>query len=131
MSEKIYLHPITERVWHWIHAILVILLILSGTQIHWPDSANLFGSFSNAISLHNWAGILLACDFFLWLLYNLISRRVSHYILRKEDIHPGMIVQAKFYAYDIFKNRPHPIFHLRTTNSIHCKKQPISASCFS
>lgn len=108
MSEKIYLHPITERAWHWIHAILVILLILSGAQIHWPDSTNLFGSFSNAISLHNWAGILLVCDFFLWLLYNLISRRVSHYLLRKEDIHPGMIVQAKFYAYDIFKNRPHP-----------------------
>ncbi|MCK4534991.1 MAG: cytochrome b/b6 domain-containing protein, partial [Syntrophobacterales bacterium] len=92
MSEKIYLHPITERVWHWIHALLVILLILSGAQIHWPDSVNLFGSFSNAISLHNWAGILLVCDFFLWLGYNLISKRVSHYILRKDDIHPGMIV---------------------------------------
>ncbi|MBW2559746.1 MAG: cytochrome b/b6 domain-containing protein [Deltaproteobacteria bacterium] len=108
MPEKLYLHPITERAWHWIHAILVIVLLLSGVQIHWPNSVNCFGSFSNAISTHNWAGILLVCDFFLWLLYNLISRRVSHYILRKEDIHPGMIVQAKFYAYDIFKNSPHP-----------------------
>jgi len=108
MPEKLYLHPITERAWHWIHAILVIVLLLSGVQIHWPNSVNFFGSFPNAISTHNWAGILLVCDFFLWLLYNLISRRVSHYILRKEDIHPGMIVQAKFYAYDIFKNRPHP-----------------------
>ena len=108
MPEKLYLHPITERIWHWIHAILVIVLLLSGVQMHWPSSVNFFGGFANAVSTHNWAGILLVCDFFLWLLYNLISRRVSHYILRKEDIHPGMMVQAKFYAYDMFKNRPHP-----------------------
>jgi thiosulfate reductase cytochrome b subunit len=105
MSEKMYLHPITERIWHWVHALLVMVLIISGIQIHWPG---IFGKFSNAITVHNWAGILLVCDFFLWLLYNLISKRVSHYILRKEDIHPGMIVQARFYAYDIFKNKPHP-----------------------
>ncbi len=108
MSQKLYLHPVTERIWHWIHAVLILLLILSGIQIHWPDSFGIFGSFANAISLHNWFGLLLVADFVLWLLYNLISKRISHYILRKEDLYPGMIVQAKFYAYDIFKNRPHP-----------------------
>jgi len=108
MSQKIYLHPITERIWHWIHAVLIIVLIVSGIQIHWPESCNIFGSFSRAISVHNWAGLLLVGDFFLWLIYNLRSKRISHYILRKEDLHPGMVVQAKFYVYDIFKNKPHP-----------------------
>jgi len=108
MAEKLYLHPLTERIWHWIHAVLIILLILSGIQIHWPDSFGIFGKFSNAISVHNWLGMLLVADFFLWLAYNLISKRIAHYILRKEDIHPGMIVQARFYLYDIFKSRPHP-----------------------
>lgn len=108
MSEKLYLHPLTERIWHWIHAALIIFLLLSGIQIHWPDSFGMFGKFSNAISLHNWLGVLLVADFVLWLAYNLVSRRISHYIVRKEDIHPGMIVQARFYLYDIFQNRPHP-----------------------
>ncbi|HET58103.1 MAG TPA: hypothetical protein ENN35_06645, partial [Deltaproteobacteria bacterium] len=90
------------------HAVLIVLLILSGIQIHWPETFGIFGSFSTAISVHNWLGMALVADFLLWLVYNLVSGRISHYILRKEDIHPGMIVQAKFYIYDIFKNRPHP-----------------------
>ncbi len=108
MSEKMYLHPLTERIWHWIHAILIILLILSGMQIHWPDALNLFGSFSNAITVHEWSGIFVVLDFLLWLFYNLISKRVSHYIPRKKDIYPGIPKQARFYAYGIFKNEPHP-----------------------
>jgi thiosulfate reductase cytochrome b subunit len=105
---KLYLHPVTERVWHWIHALLVFLLILSGIQIHWPERIGIFGSFSNAISFHNGLGLLLVADFALWLAYNLISGRIAHYILKKEEIHPGMIVQTRFYLYDIFRNGPHP-----------------------
>jgi thiosulfate reductase cytochrome b subunit len=108
MSEKMYLHPVTERVWHWVHAVLIILLILSGIQIHWPDSVSFFGNYANAIDIHNWSGILLVCDFFLWLFYNLISKRVSHYVVRKHDIFPGVPVQARYYALGIFKNEPHP-----------------------
>lgn len=108
MSEKMYLHPVTERVWHGVHAVLIILLILTGVQIHWPDSVSFFGNYANAIDIHNWSGVLLVCDFFLWLFYNLISKRVSHYIVRKSDIFPGAPVQARYYALGIFKNEPHP-----------------------
>lgn len=108
MPEKIYLHPLAERIWHWIHALLIIVLFVSGIQIHWPDYVNTMGNYSIAVSVHNWAGILLVCDFFVWLIYNLVSMRISHYILKKEDIHPGMIIQTRFYIYDIFKNMPHP-----------------------
>lgn len=108
MSDKMYLHPVPERIWHWIHALLILLLILSGIQIHWADSINIFGGFSHAVAVHNWAGILLVADFLFWLLYNLISRRITHYILKKEEIHPGLIVQARYYLFDIFLNRPHP-----------------------
>jgi len=84
MSEKIYLHPIPERIWHWIHAILIIFLIISGIQIHWPGSFKVFGGYSNGISVHNWAGILLVCDFFLWLLYNLIDLQTHVTLYSKE-----------------------------------------------
>ncbi|GAJ03515.1 unnamed protein product, partial [marine sediment metagenome] len=67
MSEKMYLHPITERIWHWIHAILIILLIISGIQIHWPDTINIFGNYSTAVTVHEWSGIFVICDFLLWL----------------------------------------------------------------
>jgi formate dehydrogenase gamma subunit len=108
MSEKMYLHPVIERIWHWIHAILIILLIISGIQIHWPDTINIFESYSTAITVHEWSGIFVICDFLLWLFYNIISKRVSHYIPRKEDLYPGIPRQARFYAYGMFKGEPHP-----------------------
>ncbi len=41
-------------------------------------------------------------------LYNLGTGRISHYIPTKEDIPMGMIKQARFYGYGIFKHEPHP-----------------------
>jgi len=108
MSDKLYLHPVPERIWHWIHALLILLLILSGIQVHWADSVNIFGGFSNAVTVHNWAGILLVADFLFWFLYNIISKRIFHYIPKMQEIHPGLIVQARYYIFDIFLNRPHP-----------------------
>ena len=108
MSEKIYLHTRVERLWHWTNSLLFILLILTGIQLHWPDKFNIFGAFSNAVLIHNWSGILLVLDFFLWFIYNLATKRILHYIMRKKEIFPGLIVQTKYYLYGIFKDEPHP-----------------------
>ncbi|MDY6842745.1 MAG: cytochrome b/b6 domain-containing protein [Thermodesulfobacteriota bacterium] len=108
MEEKIYLHPLLERIWHWVHALCIFMLILSGAQIHWPEHVNIFGSFGNAIVVHNWFGIITLCDFIFWFIYNVISKRITHYLPNKRDIPFGIISQAKFYAYGIFRHEPHP-----------------------
>jgi formate dehydrogenase gamma subunit len=108
MAEKIYLHPWLERIWHGIHALCILMLILSGAQIHWPEWVNIFGSFQRAISVHNCFGLIAVGDFFLWLIYNLVSRRIIHYFPNKRDIPYGVIIQGRFYAYGIFKHEPHP-----------------------
>jgi len=105
---KLYLHTLPERIWHGTHAVLVLLLILSGIQIHWPDHVALFGSFSSAIAWHNALGLLLVADFLFWLAYTLASKRIIHYRFRKGEIHPGMVLQARYYLYDIFVHKPHP-----------------------
>ena len=104
-EEKILLHPLTERIWHWVHAVCIIGLIITGTMIHWPEK---FSGFQIAVTVHNWFGIITVMDFMLWLFYNLGTKRIRHYIPRAEDIPTGMITQAKFYAYGIFKHHPHP-----------------------
>jgi len=108
MAEKIYLHPLVERIWHGIHALSILILILSGVQIHWPASINIFGNFQKAISVHNCFGLVVLGDFFLWFIYNLVSRRITHYLPNKRDIPWGLVAQAKFYGYGIFKHEPHP-----------------------
>ena len=108
MGGRIYLHPLLERIWHGIHALSILMLILSGAQIHWPEWVHIFGGWQNAISVHNFFGLVVVGDFFLWLIYNLVSRRITHYLPNREDIPKGIIVQVRFYVYGIFKHEPHP-----------------------
>lgn len=105
-DEKILLHPLLERLWHWAQALCIVILIITGIIIHWPEYFK--GWFDFAVSVHNWFGIATVVLFLIWLLYNIFSGRISHYFPNKGDIPRRVIVQAKFYGWGIFKHEPHP-----------------------
>ena len=48
--KKIYLYSKFERFWHWTQAILIMLLMLTGLEVH--GVFTLFG-FEKAVELHN------------------------------------------------------------------------------
>ena len=50
--KRTFIYPIFERFWHWSQAALIIVLGLSGFEVH--GSYRLFG-FGNAVSIHNTA----------------------------------------------------------------------------
>ncbi len=50
-EERYYKHDLIERFGHWAHVVNILLLVLSGLQIHNPSWA-LFGSPSNARLVH-------------------------------------------------------------------------------
>ncbi len=56
------------------------------------------------------------------------TKRISHYIVRKKDIYPGIPVQARFYAYCIFKNEQHP--YPRRINLIRSRRWHTLNSCY-
>ncbi len=105
-EEKILLHPLVERLWHWFQALCIVMLIITGIMLHWPERFP--GWFDWSVSVHNWFGWGAVIAFVVWLIYNLSTRRISHYIPKKGEIPRGMITQAKFYGYGIFKHEPHP-----------------------
>lgn len=105
-TEKILLHPLIERLWHWFQALCIIMLIITGIMLHWPEKFP--GWFDWTVTTHNWFGISLLVSYIVWLVYNLTTGRIRHYIPRKGEIPAGMIRQARFYAYGIFKHEPHP-----------------------
>ena len=105
-DEKIYLHPVFERLWHWFQALCIIMLIFTGILIHWPERFP--GWFQWGINVHNWFGWAAVISYVSWFIYVIISGRISHYFPKKGEIPVGMIKQAKFYGYGIFKHEPHP-----------------------
>ena len=107
--QRIYIHPIPVRVWHWINALGFVALIGTGFQIRYAELIGLM-SFKSAVNLHNWVGLVLIANYFVWLLYYLFSDkiRVYHPELSPTKYYRDSFRQLLFYGYGIFKGDPNP-----------------------
>jgi len=105
---KVYLNTRVDRIWHVIHALGILLLVLSGANIHFVREFNLFGGIETAIKLHNLVGVVVCLDWLVWFFYNIETGRFRYYMPNRDDLPAGMIKQAIFYAFGIFMGKPHP-----------------------
>jgi len=104
---RIYLHPLPLRIWHWVNALLVILLIITGIQLRIPGVPSL-GPRHPALWVHKYAGWAMVASCAFWLVYSLASRNLSRqYTVRTRDLR-GILRQAKFYLISIFKGEENP-----------------------
>jgi thiosulfate reductase cytochrome b subunit len=112
MTEKkrIYLQPTAVRIWHWLNALGIITLGITGLQMRFPEYINLFGTYKAAVSLHNTAGIVVAISFSLWFFYYTCVARtmVKLYVPKKDDLQYGLLRQGIFYFFNYFRGRPNP-----------------------
>jgi thiosulfate reductase cytochrome b subunit len=111
-EDKVYLHPLPVRIWHWLNALGFVLLVLTGAQIRYVDLFSLM-SFETAVDLHNWVGFAVIANWFLWFVYYLSSDRVTNY---HPDLHPVSFFrryfkQVGYYSWGIFhgEKRPHKV----------------------
>ena len=107
--QRIYVHPLPVRIWHWVNAVGFVLMILTGLQIRYFGSIEVL-SLLWAVHLHNWTGFTLIANFFVWLIYYLFSDRIRvyHPELSPKKQFTGTVRQAHFYGYGIFKGDPNP-----------------------
>ena len=120
-TDRIYLTPMPVRIWHWLNALGIVTLCITGAQIRFPEYVNIFGSYKNAVSLHHTAGIVVALSFVLWLFYYAVIAKmlVKLYIPTVKDVQSGMINQALYYFFYFFtgtKENPH---HESPTNKFN------------
>ena len=102
--KKIYLHPLTLRIWHWANALVVILLIITGIQIRIPGVASLRPQ-DLSLLIHKYAGWAMAASWFFYLGYGLIRDHLKrHYVFKKRDL-KGTFRQAKYYLLTIFSRQ--------------------------
>ena len=111
-QERIYLHPVPVRIWHWVNAICFVLLILTGLQIRYTDLFNVI-SFELAVQLHNWIGFLVIANWFLWFFYYIASDKITNYHpdLDAKSFFNRFFAQAEYYGHGIFLGgrRPHDV----------------------
>ncbi|GAB4259835.1 MAG: Ni/Fe-hydrogenase, b-type cytochrome subunit [Deferrisomatales bacterium] len=107
---KVYRHTAWVRVTHWIHALAMVMLILTGIQIHWAGHAPLFGRMSNARYLHFlFAWVLLSCYGFRAYYYLIGTKKGLEIVFRPSDV-PGFVRLAQYYTVGMFRGAPKPEF---------------------
>ncbi len=107
--QRIYVHPLPVRIWHWLNALGFIALILTGVQIRYSDLVAAV-PFKLAVELHNWIGFALIGNYFIWLLFYLFTDKIKvyHPELNPAKYYRDSLRQAVFYGYGIFKGQPNP-----------------------
>jgi thiosulfate reductase cytochrome b subunit len=111
MSTKmIYLQPLPVRIWHWLNALGIISLIVSGVEIRFPEYVAICGSYRSAIMLHNTAGLVVAVSFSIWFFYyKLVAGNISEiYVPKASDLTTGLFRQVVFYFFGYFFGVPNP-----------------------
>ncbi len=107
--KKIYLHPLPVRIWHWVNAISFIVLIVTGLQIRYREILGLM-KFRDAVDIHNIFGFILIFNFFIWLVFYIVTGKIKIYIppLNLKKFVTGSLKQARYYGYGILMGESNP-----------------------
>jgi len=101
MKKEVLLYPVFERLWHWSQALLIILLAVTGFEVH--GSYHIVG-FEKACVYHNylgWALVILSVFAIFWYI---VTGEWKQYIPRVTNI----MGVAFYYFVGMFKGHPHP-----------------------
>jgi thiosulfate reductase cytochrome b subunit len=99
--QKVYIYKQFERFWHWMQAILVLFLAMTGFEVH--DSIHLFG-YENAVVYHRIAA---------WMLLGLIAFSIFWHVTTGEwrqyiPSFSKLSAQMRYYTFGMFKGEAHP-----------------------
>ncbi len=98
----LYLYSRYERLWHWLQAALIVVLLITGFEIN--GTYTLLG-FEDAVEIHNFIGItwLIAFAFFVFWVFTTGEWRQYVPTTKK------MVVVVRYYSYGIFRGETHPV----------------------
>lgn len=108
MENKLYLYPGLIRIWHFLNAVLIILLIISGLSMQYSDPLNPLFRFDLAVSMHNIAGFILIFNYILFIIGNTISKNGRHYRIQLKGLKDRLVAQFRYYTYGVFKHETAP-----------------------
>ena len=100
--KKIYLYTRFERFWHWLQALLLILLLITGLEVH--GTYELMG-FEQAVEWHNFLGLAWLVLFVFIVFWLLTTGEWKQYVPTTRKL----FQVVRYYAVGIFRGEPHPV----------------------
>jgi thiosulfate reductase cytochrome b subunit len=105
-----YLYPIWVRLWHFINAVLVLVLIVTGVSMQYTDEKEylLVVGFAKAVKWHNIAAGLLTMNYIIFVTGNILSKNGRYYRIGRKNFISNLGTQLKYYSWGMFKGEKHP-----------------------
>lgn len=100
--KRIYLYSRFERIWHWLQALLIIALIVTGLEIH--GAYKLFG-YEEAVKIHSFLGLTWGVLFVFIVFWVLTTGEWRQYVPTTKKLFAVMW----YYSFGIFQGKPHPV----------------------
>ncbi|MBU2429152.1 MAG: cytochrome b/b6 domain-containing protein, partial [Proteobacteria bacterium] len=91
-----------ERFWHWIQALMIGGLLITGFEIH--GTYTLIG-FEKAVKIHNYVGLTWLIMFAFFVFWLFTTGEWKQYIPTTKKL----ISVIQYYVWGIFKGKPHPV----------------------
>jgi thiosulfate reductase cytochrome b subunit len=107
-KSRTYMYDAYDRIWHWLQAGVILLLILTGLVIHKPHFFGMF-SFAYVVEMHNVLGFILLINAALALFYTLASGTIKRFLPDPNNFVARALAQAAYYSKGIFAGEPHPL----------------------
>jgi thiosulfate reductase cytochrome b subunit len=99
---NIYLYTRYERFWHWLQSAIIILLLITGFEVH--NSFSLMG-FRTAVDVHNYVGLGWLILFAFFVFWVITTGEWRQYVPTTRK----MLLVVRYYSYGIFRGEPHPV----------------------
>jgi len=107
-THKIFLYPIWIRIWHWINALMFLLLILTGLVLRYSTKDFTLIRFDIAVGMHNTAAIIVTFNYGIFVIGNIVTKNGKYYRAWRKNLVTNLWKQFLFYAVGIFKKEKHP-----------------------
>ncbi|MCU0612454.1 MAG: cytochrome b/b6 domain-containing protein [Candidatus Eisenbacteria bacterium] len=107
IARAVYMYTAYERFWHWLQALTIIALIVTGLEIHLPGTVRLLG-FRAAVRTHTIVAAVVVVNAFLALFHHLAGGQIRQYFPEPHGFFDQAIRQARYYLIGIFRHEPHP-----------------------
>jgi len=100
--------PLWLRLWHGTNAVLFLVLIVTGTSLHFADPTLPLVPFKLAYRLHTLAGVALALLYGVFLVANIVTGHWWQYVPKPERFFFRCWQQMRFLGRGIFEGEPPP-----------------------
>jgi thiosulfate reductase cytochrome b subunit len=105
-TRRIELYALFERLWHWLQALTIVMLLVTGLEVHAP-SVHLLG-FRRAAAVHEGLALFTVANAFLALFYHLSTGAIRQFIPAPAGLFSLAIAQTTYYLRGIFRGQEHP-----------------------